>query len=96
MSFFKSLFGGGKPDETAGDAGTSKTAEHKGFTIEARPYKEGGQYQLAGLIWKEIGGTRKEHRFVRADRFSSLDEAAEFALVKGRQIIDEQGERMFA
>ena len=43
----------------------------------------------------EIDGVRKEHRFIRADRFSSLDETAEFALVKGRQIIDEQGDRLF-
>jgi hypothetical protein len=32
---------------------------------------------------------------VRADRFTSIDEAAEIALVKGRQIIDEQGENIF-
>ena len=38
-----------------------KSAEHKGFTIEARPYKEGGQFQLAGVISKEIDGVRKEH-----------------------------------
>ena len=91
MSFFKSLFGGGgkAPKQP-------KQVEHKGFIIEARPYKEGGQYQLAGLISKEIGGARKEYRFVRADRFTTEEEAADFALTKGRQIIDEQGERMFS
>ena len=72
-----------------------KSAEHKGFTIEARPYKEGGQFQLAGVISKEIDGVRKEHSFVRADRFTSLDEAADIAVLKGRQIIDEQGEKIF-
>jgi hypothetical protein len=72
-----------------------KQAEHKGFTIEARPYKEGGQFQLAGVISKEIEGVRKEHKYIRADRFTSMDEAADIALVKGRQIIDEQGERLF-
>ncbi len=93
MSFFKKLFGGGGAAKS--DA-VVKTAEHKGFTIEARPYKEGGQFQLAGVISKEIDGVRWEHRYIRADRFTSLDEAAEIALVKGRQIIDEQGERLFA
>ena len=92
MSFFKKLFGGG--GEAAAPK-AAKSAEHKGFTIEARPYKEGGQFQLAGVISKEIDGVRKEHKYVRADRFTSLDEAAEIALVKGRQIIDEQGERLF-
>jgi hypothetical protein len=38
---------------------------------------------------------RKEHSFVRADRFTSLDEAADIAVAKGRQIIDEQGEKIF-
>ena len=92
MSFFKKLFGGG--GAVAG-AKPVKSAEHKGFTIEAQPYKEGGQFQLAGVISKEIDGVRKEHKYVRADRFTSIDEAAEIALVKGRQIIDEQGENIF-
>ncbi len=92
MSFLKKLFGGGAG---AGEAGAAKTAEYKGFTIEARPYKEGGQYQLAGVIAKEVEGVRKEHKFVRADRFTGLDEATEFSLSKGRQIIDERGDRVF-
>ena len=92
MSFFKKLFGGGG---TPAAPKAVKSAEHKGFTIEARPYKEGGQFQLAGVISKEIDGARKEHNFVRADRFTSLEEAADIALVKGRQIIDEQGENIF-
>lgn len=95
MSFLKSLFGGGKSAAGASPVATAKTAEHKGFTIEAQPYMEGGQYQLAGVISKEIDGTRREHRFVRADRFAGLEEAADFAIVKGRQIIDEQGDRLF-
>ena len=92
MSFLKKLFGGGSE---SGNAAPAKTAEYKGFIIEARPYKEGGQFQLAGVIAKEIGGEHKEHKFVRADRFAGQDEAAEFALSKGRQIIDERGEKMF-
>ena len=91
MSFFKSLFGGAKP----GGAAASKRAEHKGFVIEAAPYLEGGQYQLAGVISKVTGGEKKDFRFVRADRFSSADEAADRALDKGRQIVDEQGDALF-
>ena len=94
MSFLKSLFGlGGKVSDEA--PSTLKQAEHNGFSIEARPYKEGGQFQTAGLISKTIDGVRKEHKFVRADRFSTIEEAADFALTKGRQIVDEQGERLF-
>ena len=93
MSFLKKLFGGGS--DGGGEAAAAKTVEYKGFIIEARPYKEGGQFQLAGVITKEIDGERKEHKFVRADRFAGQDEAAEFALSKGRQIIDERGDKVF-
>ncbi len=95
MSFLKSLFGrsSGEPSEPASAA---KQTEHKGFLIEARPYKEGGRYQTAGLIAKDVDGVRKEHKFIRADSFATFDEAADLALAKGRQIVDEQGERMFA
>lgn len=91
MSFLKKLFGGGGAKESA----PAKTVEHKGFIIAAAPYKEAGQYQTAGVISKEVGGIMKEHRFIRADRFAAIEDAANHALVKGRQIVDEQGERMF-
>jgi hypothetical protein len=91
MSILGKLFGGG----AAKEAKASRSAEHKGFTITATPYKEGGQFQTCGEISKEIDGTRKTHRFVRADRFASEDEAADFAIAKGRLIVDEQGERLF-
>ena len=95
MSFLKRLFGLGG---SAGD-GASQPAgdpvEHKGFTIRATPYKEEGQFQTCGVVSKEIGGAMKEHRFVRADRFASLEEATAHSLRKGRQLVDEQGERMF-
>jgi hypothetical protein len=91
MSFWKKLFSSSSSDEEKSAA----SAEHKGFAIEAQPYKENGQWQLAGSIAKEIDGVRREHRFVRADRFSSKDEAAELALSKARQIIDEQGDKLF-
>ena len=59
--------------------------------IDAMPYKDGGQWQLAGRISKD----GKEHRFVRADKFTSKEEAADIAISKGQLIIDQTGERMF-
>ena len=97
MSFLKRLFGGGG----GGDAGEPKSAaaakqiEHKGFLISATPYKADGQYQTCGVVSKEVDGVMKEHKFIRADRFAGLDDAVEVSLAKGRQIVDEQGERMF-
>ena len=91
MSFLKKLFGGGAPSAPV----PGKSADHKGFSIEARPFKEGGQFQTAGRISKDVGGTMKTHDFIRADRFTTAEEAADHALIKGRQIVDEQAERMF-
>ena len=85
---FLSLFGGGREGDAAKPAASS-SVEYQGFTIRAEPYKEAGQYQTAGVITKEVDGVVKEHRFIRADRYASLDDALAFTLAKGRQIIDE-------
>lgn len=96
MSFFRKLFGLGAASEATGEPeADGKAIEHKGFAIRATPYKEGGQFQTCGVISREIDGALREHRFIRADRFASLDEATEVSLSKGRQIVDEQGERVF-
>jgi len=92
MSFWKSLFGGGS---TGSAEKTSEPVQYNGFTIRAAPYKSEGQYQTAGIIEKDIAGVRKEHKFIRADRHASYDDAVEFSLGKARQIVDQQGERMF-
>jgi len=91
MSIWSKLFGA----RTTEPQGSAKSVDYIGYLIEARPYREGGQFQVAGSITKEVDGTVKEHRFIRADRFATLDEAAEFALMKGRQIIDQRGDRIF-
>jgi hypothetical protein len=93
MSFWKKLFGSGSAGD--GPAKVARETTHDGFRIEAMPYAEAGQYQVAGVISKEIDGALKQHRFVRADRFPSLDEAADFSVMKAQQIIDQQGDRIF-
>lgn len=98
MSFLKRLFGGGggAGSEAESSAVPAERQEHKGFSIAATPYKVEGQFQTCGVISKEIDGAQKQHRFVRADRFSSQQEATDMALRKARQIIDEQGDRIFS
>jgi hypothetical protein len=93
MSFLSKLFGIGGPKAEA--AIPTKEIEHKGFLVRAEPYLSDGQYQVAGTIEKEVGGETRQHRFVRADRMPSADEAGDFALRKGCQIVDEQGEALF-
>ena len=96
MSFLKRLFGGGGAPAAPEAAKVTAEVEHQGFTVRAEPYKaEGGQYQTAGTVLKQVGDELKQHRFIRADRFGALDDATEFSLHKGRQLVDEQGERMF-
>jgi hypothetical protein len=92
VSFWKSLFGG---TSAAKPQGPAATAEHNGFAISAEPMANGSQFQVAGTISKEINGERKEHKFIRADGFGSREEAANFTLIKAKQIIDQQGDRMF-
>jgi hypothetical protein len=87
MGILSKLFGSAKTSEAA-----SKTLEYNGYLISAAPFKAAAGWQLAGTIAK--GG--KVHKFVRADQFSSSDEAAEFALIKGKLIIDQLGDQIFA
>jgi hypothetical protein len=92
MSWLKKIFGGGE-----GDAASAGTAlDYKGFSIIATPIKEGGQWRLAGTITKDIGGAMKEHKFIRADLFSSKDEAEQFAVTKAQLIIDQSGDSIFS
>jgi hypothetical protein len=93
MSFWKSLFGsssGGGAAQKAADA-----IEYNGFIIRAAPFKDGAQFQTAGTIEKEIGGVKREHQFIRADRHNAYEDAVAFSQSKARQMIDQMGDRMF-
>ncbi|WP_297327265.1 HlyU family transcriptional regulator [uncultured Bartonella sp.] len=95
MSFLQKLFGKSSPNlEEVAKIDGGET-EYKGFVILATPYKSEGQLQSCGVISKVIHGEKKEYRFIRADRFTNLDDAVAMIHIKGRQIIDEQGERIF-
>jgi hypothetical protein len=79
----------GKSEEAAAET------EHKGFRIRATPYAVAGGWQTAGVIEKASASGMREHRFVRAETHPSREDAAAFTIAKARQIIDEQGERVF-
>ena len=87
------LVGGGSdaaPAEIAAEA-----VEYNGYRIQPTPYASGGQYQTAGTIEKEFADGIKQYRFVRAETHPSSADAATFAIAKGKQIINEQGDRVF-
>ncbi|MCX7643988.1 MAG: HlyU family transcriptional regulator [Rhodobacteraceae bacterium] len=92
MPFWKSLFGTGRRDD---DPAPAAGAEHKGFRITPAPIREGAQYRVAARIEKEVGGVLLSHELIRADTVAALDEARALSLAKARQMIDEQGERLF-
>jgi len=99
MSFLKRLFGAkNREAEDAQHLPNLEGAEieYNGFVIRATPFKEAGQYQSCGVISKEIDGVVCEHRFIRADRFSTTQDAVAMIHVKARQIIDEQGAKLFS
>jgi len=95
MSFLKKLFGGGSSSAEA-PAGPKRQLEYNGFMIAATPYKEGGQWQTCGTVSKTIAGEVKQHRFIRADRFADEEAASDHAILKGQQIVDQLGERVFS
>lgn len=95
MSFFKKLFGGGAAADGAGNDNGGEAVEHEGFTITPRPMKEGGQFRLAGTITMDVDGETKTHQLIRADLFTSVDEANEACIRKAKQVIKEQGKGIF-
>ncbi|SDR45752.1 hypothetical protein SAMN05444161_4095 [Rhizobiales bacterium GAS191] len=70
--------------------------EYKGYRIRPAPYLTNGQYQTAGTIEKDAPEGVKQHRFVRADTHQGRDAAIEFSVSKAKQIIDSQGDGIFA
>lgn len=85
-----SMFGG-----EAAPAAPDKQESYEGYTITSTPISESGQFRLCGVITKEIDGEQKEHKFIRADVCQSKDQANDLAMMKGRQMIDQLGDRVF-
>ena len=73
----------------------AEAVEYKGYRIRPTPFAAKGGYQTSGVIEKDFAEGAKESPFIRAETHPSRDDAAAFAVAKGRQIIDEQGDRVF-
>lgn len=94
ISFFSKLFGGGGNADAAPTQGDP--VDYEGLVIRSSPMADGGQWRLAGVIIKQSDQGPLERQYVRADVFTSREEALDFGVRKGKQIIDEQGDRLFA
>lgn len=86
MSIFKKLFGGG-----ASAAPEPKSESYKDFAITPTPIREGSRFRISALIEKD----GKSHTLIRADVLEDLAAANEASIGKAKQMIDEQGERLF-
>jgi hypothetical protein len=89
-----SRLAGGRGSES--DGPPAAAVEYKGYRIRPTPYRTNGLYQTCGIIEKDTPEGVKEHRFIRADTHQSRDDAIAFATSKAKQIIDLQGDRIFA
>jgi hypothetical protein len=85
MSFLKKLFGGGA------SAPETRSETYNGFTITPTPIREGSRFRISALIEKD----GRTHTLIRADVLEDLAAASEASIGKAKQMIDEQGERLF-
>mgnify|MGYP001816940123 CR=1 FL=1 len=89
--FFSKLFGGGGSEKPAP---AMETETYNGFVIVPKPIANSGAFNIAGSIHKEGDPDGPSHDFIRADTFTSAEEAARFTIIKAKQIVDQQGERL--
>ncbi len=96
-SFFSSLLSAfsGKDKSAQGSKG-AEPVPYNDCLIYPAPIAEGGQYRLAGRIEKEVNGETLVRHIIRADMFSSLDDAVTFTVRKAEQIIDQNGASLFS
>lgn len=93
LGALKKLFGGG--GGSGSDERQGETVEYNGYQITPAPKPHNGQFLTAGYIRKGEGDAALEHHFIRADTHASDEQAMSFSVQKARQIIDEQGDRLF-
>ncbi len=98
--FFRGLMGSGGSDGSSGGGASEaptrgEAAEYNGYSIAPECRKQGSQWLTAGVISKPFDHGVKEHHFIRADLHASKDDAEACAVLKGKRIVDEQGDRMF-
>lgn len=90
MSLLSRLFGGGGPPKPR-----HPTETYKDFAVTPDPIRDGPRWRISARIEKEIGGALKSHTLIRADTLEDETAAVAASVRKARQLIDEQGDRLF-
>ncbi|AYD00826.1 HlyU family transcriptional regulator [Neorhizobium sp. NCHU2750] len=96
-SIFSSLFStfSGK-DKPAKAAREIEPVAYKDCRIFPAPLAEGNQFRLAGRIEKDVNGETLVRNIIRADMFSSMEDAVTFTISKAEQVIDQNGASLFS
>lgn len=89
MSLLSRLFGG-TPKEAAETFET-----YQDMRIYPTPIREGKNYRLSARIESDVDGETKSIDVIRADTFQDAEQAASASIAKAKQVIDEQGTRLF-
>ena len=92
MSILSRLFGGGSQKDPEPQ---QEPELYKGYDINAEPVRDGTHWRVAARIEREVDGELRVHHMVRADVIADREVAAAQSIRKARQMIDEQGDRIF-
>ncbi|OLP43635.1 HlyU family transcriptional regulator [Rhizobium oryziradicis] len=98
-AFFKKLlsaFSGASSGSEEKQAQPSEPVLHGDCRIYVEPLREGNQLRLAGRIEKDVNGEILTRTFIRADLFTSKEDAQDCTLRKAKMIIDQNGPALFA
>ena len=90
MSFLKKMFGLTERPQAP------KGIDYNGYRIIPEPVAEGGRFRLSARIEKVVDGDLKVHQVIRADVLDTKSAADEVSITKAKQVIDEQGDRLFS
>ena len=90
MKFLRGLGGGASKEPVRHDP-----IDYKGFSIVPTPRKVEGGWTTEGIISMGSGEDARAETFIRADLLMTIEEAVDYSVMKGKKIIDEQGERLF-
>ncbi|HBF28398.1 HlyU family transcriptional regulator [Rhizobium sp.] len=91
-----SAFSGSPSSTEPAQPVSSEPVLHGDCRIYAEPQREGSQLRLAGRIEKDVNGETLIRTFIRADVFTSKDDAIDCTVRKAMMIIDQNGPSLFA
>jgi len=90
-NLFRRLVAGGG----AAEPKVTAREEYNGFELLAIPVKDARGWRVAGSVVKATDGDERRHDFVRADVYPAQEDASTVSLRKAKQLVDEQGDRLF-